>query len=675
MSPPRAKRQIMAAEEAYSLLALGLEETVDLTGEVVALDHFLEDEAWAKRILRPRQRILAKIIDAAANHAPLEEGLSKYPFTKKNTPMGFDGEKLLITMPHCITKDDKGVFWYDEPADWKYLTGRENKYARVFVNLDDTSTDPRTIVLIIGRGGGKTTLAAGISAHQAYRILSQENPFALFNLDGMKPMRIQNVATSSDQANEFFDAFVTMTDRVDWFTGRCAPPKMGKMKFGKHLWAERSSSNSRSARGRDTVVYIHDEIAFAEKTGGARSDRALYAAIRSGVKTRAEGKGLVIILSSPAEADGVLFELFSQAERGMLENSIVVQMAAWEIMPGQTKENYRAEFRSDEDVAEMEFGAQFFTGAKNLLPNIRDAWAKMHEAYQVLCPEPFRLRPLQLETAQETEEEDKRWKKTQARYDRVIHVDTSEGGDRLVVIVIHVRDGFVVVDLVRVWKREVGYTRELIPFVEQISKRVPVIQVSFDQFASHQAIQDLDEMGIKAIKTPFTQLYNDEIARNIRQVVLEGRLAMPPVDMERYIQADVLVDEDGWDDEEAQWPEISVMSLMREMEMALKKIRGQFISAEAPTAGFVKTDDALDALMAATAQAITLSGGLMHFFTIPRLAPGLTKDDQLPPDIKTHRGADTREVYCPHHKGHVVVAAKDKVAECPTCKQPIQTRM
>jgi hypothetical protein len=662
------------ADDAYTRMISMLEEGTDQSGEVVPLDVFLEHEDWAHMILRPRQRLLAKVIDNAANHRPLDTRLARYPFDAATMCLGFDGEKLMRTMGHCVEQDDAGVYWYDEVADWAYLKSRKNPYAQVFESLDDNSSEPRTIVLIIGRGGGKTTFAAGTAGHQGHRILSQPNPHALFNLAALKALRIQNVATSAAQAGEFFDAFVSFIERVKWFNGRYSPPIKGMMKFGKHLWAERGSSNSKSGRGRDTVVYIHDEIAFAEKTSGPRSDRALYTAIRSAVKTRAKGKGIVLILSSPAEADGVLYELYCQAIAGTFENALVVQLASWEMIPGETKDDYAAEYRKDPDVAETEYGAQFFTGAKNLLPNVASQFEAMVKLYTALTG---RTAAMPLGTISDRELEEA-FVKDARKYERVVHVDTSEGGDRLVVAVGHVRKGVVVIDLIRAFNREVGYTKELLPFIKRIAKRVTVTQVSFDQFSSIQMIQDLEDMGINAIKTTFTDVFNDELATNFKQLVFEERLALPETPPELWAMADKELEKDGWDDDETKWPIYSIMLLKREMMAALKSLKGRntkkkrLIAAHAPTAGPVQTDDALDAVMVVAHQAITRSGGASVFFDLPRGAGSVQDGDRHPQD---DRPKNTRDVWCPHHKGHVEIDATEKVAPCPVCDLPIQSRL
>lgn len=676
MSPAAAKKgAAITPGEAYAKIIAMFEEHEDMTDEVCPLDVFLGDEEWADLPLRPRQKLILKVIDNAANQMDLEHRLTQFRLDD-GTDKGLDLDTCLAFMgnsPHAVSRRTDGSFWYDELADWRYLLKGDNDYARAFCNVKLGSKEPRTVILIMGRGSSKTTVfSAGVSAHQAHRILSAPNPHALFKLAALKPLRIQNVATSSDQAGEFFDAFVNLIGRVKWFDGRYSPPIKGMMKFGPHLWAEKTSSNSRSTRGRDTVVYVHDEVAFNDKTDGPRSDKALYTAIRAAVKTRAKGLGLIVLGSSPAEADGVLYDLYCQAVEGKLENSIVLQLASWEMIPGQVKDDYAEEYRKDPDIAEMEYGAQFYTGAKLLLPGIKEKMPAFEANYKLITQSDA---PLIWIPRPSDPDELKEHRRKQRRHSRVIHIDTSEGFDRLALSMQHVRGNRVVIDLMRVWDREVGYTKELIPFIRKLKEYVPIDQVSFDQFDSHQLIQDLQDMGINAVKTPFTQAYNDEIARNFRNAVMEGLLATYSVPQEIHRNLTSILDKGGWEDDDKLWPYVSMAILHREMEVIKKVVKGRYVSAEAPTAGPVQHDDAFDAAAACLVQALILNGGAGNFFTLARGIEGVSKDEvsDLPGRAKPPK--DAKSYYCQHHKGYVWIASGDKIVPCPDCGNHIQLRL
>jgi hypothetical protein len=669
-----------SAADCYGQLASKLEEGQNQLAEIVPLHRFMEDEDWADLTVRPRQRLLFKVTDNAIHKRDLVEGLTRIPLRGRQSVDAEDdltvAQRMALLMPHACWHDpDEGCFVYDEAADWAYLLEGQNKYARALTSYDPASKEPLTLVFVMGRGSSKTTyMSAGIGAWMTHRILASASPHGMFGLSALKPLRVQNVATSQVQAGEFFDSYRTMIERVRWFDGKYDPPGVGLIKFGKHLYAERSSSSSKSTRGRDTVCYFHDEIAFADKTAGPRSDRKLYDAIRKAVKTRAKGKGLVVVVSSPAEADGVLYELVTQAEAGTLANAIVVQMATWEMIPGQVKDDYASEYRADEDVAEMEYGSQFYTGSSNLLPDVRAKFGDMAALYRHLVGDEKPCIFAKPETKdRDVLDADALYVKKQRRYPRVLHVDTSEGGDRLVATLLHVRDRRVVVDLVRAWPRQVSYSRELFPWIKDLASRFGIDRATFDQMDSLQLIQDLNDIGVNAEKTAFTQQYNDLMARNLKTLVTEGMLALYPVDKTMAAGLDRVLDRDDWVDDPEKWPWVSMAILQREMWAAKKVIKGAYIAAEAPTAGPVQTDDALDALMAAAYQAILLNGGLGEFFDLPRAPEGVRKTDELPDDQRLPAGF--REVMCPHHKGLVTVDATERYAPCPTCKNLIQTKL
>jgi hypothetical protein len=126
------------------------------------------------------------------------------------------------------------------------------------------------------------------------------------------------------------------------------------------------------------------------------------------------------------------------------------------------------------------------------------------------------------------------------------------------------------------------------------------------------------------------------------------------------------------------------------MAAAKKIVKGSNISAEAPTAGPIQTDDALDAAMACVYQAIELNGGLGEFLTLAGnpdslKRPVTLKDgtvvpgDPLPESrADLDRPPNFRDVHCAHHGGYVTVdigPGTEAIQRCPTCAKPIQVRL
>lgn len=673
---PAAKRRTarVSAQGQLNRLRAGL----GLSGnaQVVDLPTFIEGEGWGGMSLRPRQRTIMRVTQAAMDQVPVSERLQKVQlFPTSSMPL----ETLAAFAaqnPHCCPSDGSAVangITYDEAADWAQMLKSEDPYCRAWSTLDPNSDEPVTIVLIMGRGSSKTTyFSAGTAAYATYKLLNHKDPHAYYGLTNLKPLRVQNVATSSTQAGEFFDAYRSIVERVEWFEGRYQPPQATFIKFGRKLYAEKTSSNSKSGRGRDTVFYGHDEIAFAEQTGGPRSDQKLYDSLRAAVKSRAHGKGVVYIVSSPMEAQGVLYQLHTQISQGQLENAVLLQVSTWNMIPGQTKETYAAEYANDAEMADMEYGAQFASGTSLLLPSVRDAFPAMEERFAKLMAlegadltGPMPVGPV------EGHGVDERFRKFHRRWLRVIHVDTSAGGDRTALVMASLRGRTIVVEMARAWDRTVLFTQELVPFIAGLCRRYDVDQVSFDQFQSVQAQQDLENMGIKAVVWPFSIQTNNLMARNIQQVVGEGALAMPAL-TDPAFDGHRATSVSGWEDDEELWPQASLYHLREEMAVAIKRLKRHngkaVIAGEAPTTGMTTNDDLLDCLMAACYQIVELAGGLSAVLLQPANAEQAKADK--------HGKVDQEfTIHCQHHHGYVKVVTSERFAPCPVCRQTIQVRL
>lgn len=625
--------------------------------KVVDLVTFIEHPEWGNFPLRPRQRLIAKIVHNAVVDATRPKDIQRLPWEKVRLDARIDADEQafdedgnprrgwwelhveehgkgpdLANLDHCTEYREDGSVWYDEEADFSKLKTRENPYANAIVRISGDPASPLLIILVLGRGGSKTTLAAFFSAWQTHRLQASKDPHEFYGLKARKSLKIQNVATAEAQANEFFQAYKTTITTIPWFAGHYHEPLLEKsMKFGKlpgsaeepQIIAEMKSSSSRAGRGGDTVVYIHDEIAHAEKGGenkvGARSDRSLWRAYHSAVKTRGKSKGIEGLLSSPAEQDGVLWEEFTKAEQGITPNVVLVQIATWEMIPGHTRANYDPEYADDPDGAEMEFGAQFYSGSANLIP-------KAQEKLDVAVENGRKLGLIRRRSSFFDDErllDNGRYRKDKALiWDYAGHLDTSKGGNRLAFALTHMEGPYTILDYVKGWDTLPHFTKELEPFLKGINDRFKMRQLSFDQYMSLQLIQDLTDYGINCIEKTFTAEYNDAIARNLMAILAPSAvtLAIYPTTYEGPVPKRG----SGWDtgdDEEAIW-----MWLARQEIAAAKKVmRAKVGSADkrfliagvAPTTGPIIHDDILDAISAAAFEArqMVMGSGRLDFLS------------------------------------------------------------
>lgn len=670
------------------------------TAEIPDLVTFFESPEWANFPLRPRQRILAKVLNnaiAQVSRRPLKAleweviRLDAMHFWRVHEGE-FGVKPDMSTMSHCVEYHEDGSVWYDEAADYEYLISRVNPYANMVVRITGDPTTPLIVILILGRGGTKTTMAGHVSAWMSLIVLSQDDPHGFYGLLARKELKIMNVATAEKQAKEFFDAYKVCVETVPWFKGRYDPdpPLENSVEFGRIpgttvpiLVALLFASNSRSTRGGDTVVYVHDEIAHSERANeekeGSRSDRKLWRANFAAVKTRGKGKGLAMVLSSPAEADGVLYELNQQAEKGLIENVVMAQIATWEMIPGQTKANYSPEYIDDEDGAEMEYGAQFYTGQSNLIPRARE---RMDDAVALGAK-------LGLVRRRRAYFEDERLKvngqyqtETAPRYDYVGHLDTSKGGNRLAFALVHMEGPFTVLDYFKVWEILPHYTKELEPFLVWINERFGLRQLTFDQFNSLQLTQNLTDKGILVEERHFDAAYNDAIARNLMQILSSAgvTLAIYPTAFHGPMPKKGSGWEKGEDEEQIS------LYLLREEVWAAKKVvkaaarsgdKRYLIAGVAPTTGTITTDDGLDALAAAAYEArqLVMKSGKLEWLD-PNAAKAWAEEQnralRLEAEGAQEDGLPSRCLHCGHD-------FKDNsglpLVPCPRCGQYTQIRM
>lgn len=700
MARTREALDFDAIEQAF---LNNFEGVTDGEGNSIDLVTFMENENWAKFDLRPRQRLLLKVIHNAHVVSSRAKDLEILPYERSRIDTckwwiryrEENGEPIKIhNMDHAIIEAADGTWWYDEEADLEYLLSKQNKYANMVMRTEGTPSDPLIIVFILGRGASKTTMASGVGGWKTRHIMGQNDPHGYYGLQAQKSLKVQNVATSELQANEFFQSYKTIVTSIDWFKGRFKD-LTGSIEFGEipgssakekvpQLIAARASSSSSSGRGGDVVVYTHDEMAFSEKGGegkiGKRSDRSLWRAYFSAVKTRAGSKGIAMTLSSPAEADGLLYELFSQAHNGTLKNVVCVQIATWEMIPGQTKETYESEYQDDPDGAEMEFGAQFYSGDTTLIQNAEEKFAAAVELGKRLGL--TRRRSAWYEDQRAFR--DGRYQKDQAaRFDYACHIDTSKGGDRLFLAVCHMEGPWTVVDHLRVWDKLPHYTKDLQPYIVRLNTAFGGFrQVSFDQYNSLQMIQNLQDLGINCIERTFTSEYNDDLARNLMQLFSDAgvTIAFYPTAVDWKKPLLFPLRGSGWDDDPAREADIGMAIALSELKAVKKIVKAKansegkryVIAAVAPTTGAVIHDDAVDAIGAAALEArlFVMGGGLVDFLS----PPGADGEKSAIPieAIEEGQWIMARCSFCGHSWKE---ASGDQIVQCPGCGQYPQIRL
>lgn len=488
-------------------------------------------------------------------------------------------EKPLYPRQRLILKVFYGLpLTADEQRDLEYLLSGRNKYARAVLRPGETI---HTLLLVAGRGSSKTTLMAVVYAYETYRLLSLPSPQAEYGLLKSSKIHLQNAATDEKTSLELFDLYKTLLEHAPWFRRVNYRALEREVRFPKRIRAESLHSNSRSVRGRNTKLALFDEMAFLMESTGAIGGKALWHAVTQAVKTRFIARGFdgrIMGASSGGPARTFFYELCRAAE--VTPGMALFQLATWEMVPGLTKNHFAAEFRADEESAEMEIGAQFGAAAsKFLTPELVEACVNSRLAKR------------------EAGERGVRY---------FMHLDPGLKSSGYALAVVHkeVRAGreVYIVDHMKSWVGTRSHPVEIAEvenYVLSLCRRFKVVKITVDQFNSAATIQKFERAGLPIEETPFTDQYNFEIYANLKTLIENAQFEVydETRDPRRTdFHAPGLGPED--------YP--TLVEQLKELE---RHNMARRYRVQAPAAGPVRVDDLADAVAAACYQCAR-SGGV-----------------------------------------------------------------
>lgn len=218
----------------------------------------------------------------------------------------------------------------------------------------------RTHVWSIGRQASKTTLAACAAIHNATM-----RP----DLDEVLPRRrvryVLVVGPGQDQGKEFIEVCAGLIEDSPVLAAM-AEVEVTQITFtlpdGRRSRIRALPSSAKTTRGMSASLAIFEEFGHFNETGGPGSDERVYRAVRPSLRRFAE-KAKVLCISTPNGQSGKFFELFRDAETGVLPSAVAVKAPTWEIDPTYTPEQRDAD-RAElgEDGFAEEVGAEFVTG-------------------------------------------------------------------------------------------------------------------------------------------------------------------------------------------------------------------------------------------------------------------------------------------------------------------------
>jgi hypothetical protein len=535
--------------------------------EEVDVITFIESPLYLNiKTLQPPQRFILKVF----YNLPLDN--KNKTITLRSFP--YDSEGKLMT-----------EYEYSQ-----YLTNQKRTNL-TDANRLDHATD---LLLACGRRGGKTFIASIISAYESYKLIIKDNPQSYYNMAEDEVIKIVNVASSGDQAQELATQIQNRIFNSEWFLPYISSfngeeinlktkHDIKKMKdeekrYGKPIKKratiriESLLCSARGSRGGSVIVALLDELAHFVDNEGNRGGKTVYTGLTpSGATFGKDSK--VICISSPYTKTGIFFELFSKS----FEDSSIrmLQMPTWEMNPRIEFDFLQNRYKKDEEAFWCEYGAQFSTTVSGFFkfPERINECISIIDYKEVFDNELQQIKKAPIYRP-ETE-------KSSGRYRYYIAMDPATKDNGYALAMVHCeRDAnnrtSVIVDKWMKWSindpefSEFDFIDiEIIDnYVLELTRRFRVTQIVYDQFESAASIQKFIKAGIDAVKTHFSRQYNMKIYKNLRSIIYDKRLSL-------------LYNEEG----------ISELVHLQEKKVGKK----QFI-VEAPTSGDVTNDDLADVL-------------------------------------------------------------------------------
>jgi len=463
--------------------------------------------------------------------------------------------KVFYNLP--LDDTDKCILLRSFPHDKKGRLVTEVEYTKYLMNQERTNIQSvkfvekaTELLLSCGRRGGKTFIASIISAYEAYKLIIKDNPQAYYNMAPDEMIRIVNVASSGDQANELSTQIQNRIFNSEWFLPYiasfnsdevCLKTKhdIRKMdaeaeQYGQPLKRratikiESLLCSARSTRGGSVIVALLDELAHFVDNDGNRGGKAVYESLTpSGATFGNDSK--VICISSPYTKSGVFYDLYTDSFR---DQSIrMLQMPTWEMNPLIEFDFLKSRYKKNTETFWTEYGAQFST-------TVTGFFKFPERIYE--CVDVIGYNDTFDEDGQPKKEPVYRapTKTPKSRYLHYLALDpaVNDNGYALALVHCETKDGgvHVVVDEWKKWSvNDPEFSAfdfidiELIDnYVLELTRQFRIAKVVYDQFGSAASIQKFRKMGIDAVKVHFTRQYNMKIYKNLRSIIYDKKISL-----------------------------------------------------------------------------------------------------------------------------------------------------
>jgi hypothetical protein len=236
----------------------------------------------------------------------------------------------------------------------------ERRYRQAVINHDPESKDPLIVMLVIGRGAGKSTMNSVFKGFGVRYLISLGDPHKAFGLAKLKSISLQSFAGKEDQVLKLFEGFKTVIGNVHALKNSYDALQKS-VNFGGVIEAKAHTSSASTSRGSDTFIYDQEECAFCgeDTPENDKSFTQVYKAIFPAVKNRFKASGLILLITSAGMKMGRSWKMYQDIKAGRIPNAVLFQLAIWEVNPSFQKKDFDSEYAIDYITAESEQGSQW----------------------------------------------------------------------------------------------------------------------------------------------------------------------------------------------------------------------------------------------------------------------------------------------------------------------------
>lgn len=184
------------------------------------------------------------------------------------------------------------------------MTDAEVEFFRTVADRDPPKTQVRELWIIVGRRGGKDSIASLIAAHSA----------ALFHQsDRLRPGEravVMCLACDKGQARIILDYTRSYFTGIDMLKGMIQRETNEGFELSNNVDISIATNNFRAVRGRAVLAAVLDEVAFYQSDTSASPDVETYRALVPGLATL---PGAILIgISSPYRRAGLLYQKYKE---------------------------------------------------------------------------------------------------------------------------------------------------------------------------------------------------------------------------------------------------------------------------------------------------------------------------------------------------------------------------